>query len=166
MDIADILTPERTLCNAPGTSKKRALEHVAEFICRDIPDLDAGSLFKQLICRERLGSTGIGHGIAIPHCRLDGCQHITGALVKLTDPVDFDAADNQPVDLLFVLLVPEQACDEHLQILKRLAELFNSASTRQAMRRAEGGLSLYDIACSAAGESSIPNAPTSQELPG
>ena len=166
MDIADILTPSRTLCNTPGTSKKRALERVAEFICQDIPGLDAGVLFKQLICRERLGSTGIGHGIAIPHCRLDGCQQITGALVKLTDPVDFDAADNQPVDLLLVLLVPEQACDEHLLVLKRLAELFNSASTRKAMRRAEDSHSLYHIACSAADESSTSTAQTRKELHG
>ena len=150
MGIVDILTPARTLCDAPGTSKKNALQRVADFVCQDIPSLDASALFTQLICRERLGSTGIGHGIAIPHCRLDGCAEITGALVRLAEAIDFDAIDNEPVDILFVLLVPEQACDEHLQILKRLAELFSSAGTRDALRQAKDSQALYNIACAAA----------------
>jgi PTS system nitrogen regulatory IIA component len=156
MNIADILTPARALCNAPGTSKKRALESIADFISQDIPSLDANALFKQLICRERLGSTAIGHGIAIPHCRMEGCTQITGALVKLAQPVDFDAMDDKPVDLLFVLLVPEQACEEHLQILKGLAQLFNSADTRNALRQAGDSLTLYEIAINAQSGESYP----------
>lgn len=113
MTIARILSSSRTHCDTAASSKKRALEHIADFICQDMPDLDAGVLFKNLINRERLGSTGIGEGIAIPHCRMSNCPDITGALVRLAEPVDFDALDDEPVDLLFTLLVPEEACDEH-----------------------------------------------------
>ena len=144
--IADILTPSRTLVGGAGTSKKRALEHVAEFIHQDMPSLEAGVLCKSRINREKLGSTGIGRGIAIPHCRMKLCHHITGALVRLSEPVDFDAMDDQAVDLMFVLLVPEEAREEHLQVLGRLAELFNDDDFRAALRAAEDSQALYERA--------------------
>lgn len=148
VSVAEILTPSRTLVGGAGTSKKRALEHVAEFINQDMPSLEAGVLFKSLINREKLGSTGIGKGIAIPHCRMKLCHHITGALVRLSEPVDFDAMDDQPVDLMFVLLVPEEACEEHLHVLGRLAELFNDERCRAALRAAKDNQALYDAAVS------------------
>lgn len=146
MRIADILTPARTLVGGTGSSKKRALENIADFIHEDLPALNANALFKSLINREKLGSTGIGHGIAIPHSRLADCPTITGALVHLAEPVDFDAVDDQPVDLLFVLLVPEEACDEHLQVLGRLASLLSNASTRAALRGARTSEALFQVA--------------------
>lgn len=146
MSLATILTPERTQGCITGSSKKRVLEKVADFISADIPALDAGVLFKQLIGREKLGSTGIGEGVAIPHCRIEKCPGITGALIRLHEAVDFDAIDEQPVDLLFVLLVPQQACEEHLQTLGELAQFFSRAEVRQALREAPDSAAMYDIA--------------------
>jgi PTS system nitrogen regulatory IIA component len=129
-----------------GSSKKRVLENIAQLISDDLPTLDSGALFKNLIAREKLGSTAIGEGIAIPHCRMSLCEQITGALIRLQEPIDFDAADEQPVDLLFVLLVPEQACDEHLQTLAELAGLFSREDFRQALRAAGDSQQLYEAA--------------------
>lgn len=148
MSITSILTPARTHCCVTGSSKKRVLEKIALLVSEDIPSLDAGALFKNLVCREKLGSTAIGHGIAIPHCRMSGCSAITGALIRLQQPIDFDAMDEQAVDLLFVLLVPEQACDEHLQTLGQLAQLFSRQEFRDALRAAPDNQALYQAAIS------------------
>ncbi|MEG1342300.1 MAG: PTS sugar transporter subunit IIA, partial [Pseudomonas sp.] len=102
-----ILTPGRSLVNAPGGSKKRALQEIATLIHREVPDLEMQDVFESLFAREKLGSTGFGNGIAIPHCRLKGCSSPISALIHLDAPIDYDAIDGAPVDLLFVLLVPE-----------------------------------------------------------
>ncbi len=146
MSIAAILTPSRTYCAVTGSSKKRVLERISQLISEDLPALDYGTLFKNLIAREKLGSTAIGEGIAIPHCRMNMCEEVTGALIRLQEPVDFEAADDQLVDLLFVLLVPEQACDEHLQALAELAGLFNREDFRTALRAAGDSQQLYQAA--------------------
>ena len=146
MSITSILTPSRTHAAVTGSSKKRVLEKIAQLVSDDIPSLNSGALFKNLIAREKLGSTAIGEGIAIPHCRMGMCEQITGALIRLREPIDFDAADDQQVDLLFVLLVPEQACDEHLQTLAELAGLFNREDFRLALRAAGDSQQLYEAA--------------------
>lgn len=146
MQIESILSPGRTLCSAPGSSKKRILENIAQFICEDFPSINPNKLFDCLIARERLGSTALGHGIAIPHCRIKDCSSIIGSLVKLQQAVDFDASDGQPVDLLFVLLVPEQAHDEHLNVLATLAERFSKPAFCQQLRSATDSESLFAIA--------------------
>jgi PTS system nitrogen regulatory IIA component len=146
MEINSFLSPGRSLCRAPGASKKRVLENLAHFIHEDTPSLDADELFDKLVARERLGSTGLGQGIAIPHCRIKDCDHIIGCLVSLAEPIDFDAVDHQPVDLLFVLLVPEQAQDEHLTALATLAERFQQAEFCQALRAAESNQQLFEAA--------------------
>lgn len=146
MSITSILTPARTHCCVTGSSKKRVLENIAQLVSEDIPSLDASVLFKNLVGREKLGSTAIGHGIAIPHCRMSLCPDITGALIHLEQAVDFDAIDDQAVDLLFVLLVPEEACDEHLQTLGQLAQLFSRQEVRDALRAAPDDQALYDTA--------------------
>ncbi|MEN0108751.1 MAG: PTS sugar transporter subunit IIA, partial [Pseudomonas sp.] len=97
--LENILTPGRSLVNAPGGSKKRVLEHIANLVARDVPDLDSQDIFESLFAREKLGSTGFGKGIAIPHCRLPGCQAPVSALLRLDTAVDFDAIDGAPVDL-------------------------------------------------------------------
>jgi PTS system nitrogen regulatory IIA component len=148
MQLQSILTPGRTFFRAPGNSKKRALENTANFICQDISSMDDFELFDHLIARERLGSTGLGNGIAIPHCRVKNCQTITGTLIKLEQPIDFDAIDGQPVDLLFVLLVPEEANDEHLQALAMLAEKFSDPDYCQRLRDAKNSEELYAAAIS------------------
>ncbi len=146
MQIESILAPRRTQCGLPGGSKKRALEHLAQAIAQDIPSLDADELFRSLIARERLGSTGIGHGIAIPHCRVKGCSGTIGALVTLDHGIEFDAIDGEPVDIMFALLVPEEAHDEHLQTLATLAQAFSDEAYRKTLRQARNNEMLYNSA--------------------
>lgn len=149
MDIKSIITPERTLCSIEGVSKKRALEILATTIADDVPAIDADDLFRRLIARERLGSTGIGHGIAIPHCRVSNCEGTLGALITLKEPIDFDAIDSEPVDVLFAMLVPEHAHDEHLQTLASLASMLNEGDFRERLRDADSNQALFEIATSA-----------------
>ncbi len=146
MDIQSILTPGRTLSGIEGISKKRALEILANTIAEDVPNIDADDLFRRLIARERLGSTGIGQGIAIPHCRIDNCDGTLGALITLKEPIDFDAIDSEPVDVLFAMLVPEQAGDEHLHTLASLASSLNEADYRESLRAASSDRELYEAA--------------------
>ncbi len=138
-----ILTPGRSLVNVPGGSKKRVLEQIASVIARDLPDLDGQTIYESLIAREKLGSTGFGNGIAIPHCRLPGCSTPISALLKLSTAVDFDAIDGAPVDLLFVLLVPEAATDEHLELLRQIASMFDREDIRERLRQAQDSETLY-----------------------
>jgi PTS system nitrogen regulatory IIA component len=148
MQIESLISPGRTLCGIEGGSKKRALELLANTIAQDIPEIDADELFRRLIGRERLGSTGIGHGVAIPHCRVEHCKGTVGALITLADPIDFDAIDSQPVDILFAMLVPEDAHDEHLQTLATLAGALNNPEYRQRLRKATSDEALYQAAIS------------------
>lgn len=143
MDVSDIITPERTFTNVEGTSKKRVLENAAGLIAQLAPEFTANELFDNLITRERLGSTAIGKGVAIPHCRAKHCTHTIGALFKLQEPVDFDALDNEPVDLMFVLLVPEEATEEHLQLLSQIAQRFSDENVRDSMRSATNKESFF-----------------------
>ncbi|WP_341937786.1 PTS IIA-like nitrogen regulatory protein PtsN [Marinimicrobium sp. C2-29] len=146
MDIQSIISPSRTLCGIEGVSKKRALEILATTIAEDVPAIDADDLFRRLIARERLGSTGIGHGIAIPHCRVSNCDGTLGALITLKEPIEFDAIDSEPVDVLFAMLVPEHAQDEHLQTLASLASMLNDANYRDSLRQAQSDRDLYQVA--------------------
>ncbi|MBN3564479.1 PTS IIA-like nitrogen regulatory protein PtsN [Aliamphritea spongicola] len=146
MLIKDLLTPSRVLHALEGGSKKRTLELISKTIAQQSEDLEEEDIFSGLIGRERLGSTGIGEGVAIPHCRLDNYNQVVGCLVQLAEPIDFDAIDGAPVDLLFVLLVPTDACDEHLQTLGNLAELFSQTEFRQQLRSATSGEELLAAA--------------------
>lgn len=141
--IENILTPGRSLVSVPGGSKKRVLEQIAKVIGQDLPDLDPQTIFESLIAREKLGSTGFGNGIAIPHCRMPGCVSPLSAVLRLDAPVDFDAIDGAPVDLLFVLLVPEAATDEHLELLRQIASMLDREEVRERLRRAATGQDLY-----------------------
>ena len=140
-----ILTPARSLVNVQGGSKKRVLEQIANLIARDLPDLEAQDIFENLIAREKLGSTGFGNGIAIPHCRLPGCQTPISAVLHLDAAVDFDAIDGAPVDLLFVLLVPEAATDEHLELLRQVASMLDRSEVRERLRQAQSNENLYQV---------------------
>jgi len=148
--LSEILTPARTVCDAPGISKKRLFETIARIVCDDQHNLPYDEVLDQLIAREKLGSTGLGQGIAIPHCRVSECAEPIGTLLTLEQPIPFDAPDDQPVDLLFVLLVPTAAHQQHLDILAMVARLFNQADLCQRLRAAKDDRALYDIACSAA----------------
>ncbi|BAN46759.1 PTS IIA-like nitrogen regulatory protein PtsN [Metapseudomonas resinovorans] len=143
--LEQILTPGRSLVNVPGGSKKRVLEQIAKLVARDLPDLDNQDIFESLVAREKLGSTGFGNGIAIPHCRLTGCTAPISAVLRLDAPVDFDAIDGAPVDLLFVLLVPEAATDEHLELLRQIASMLDRTDVRERLRQAPDSTSLYQV---------------------
>lgn len=143
MDLSTLLSPSRTRSRIHGGSKKRVLEQAARLIAADYPALDADELFRQLIARERLGSTGIGQGIAIPHCRIENCATAVGALITLEEAVDFEAVDEAPVDIIFTLLVPNEAHDEHLQILASLAQAFGKSENLEQLREASDDQDLY-----------------------
>jgi PTS system nitrogen regulatory IIA component len=145
-DLSDILTPARTVCGVPGVSKKRLLETIAGIISSDQPSMDYDTIFDQLIAREKIGSTGLGQGIAIPHCRAANCPEPLGALLTLEDPVDFDSPDDKPVDLLFVLLVPEAANQQHLDILATIARLLSQPEFCERLRAADSDAALYSAA--------------------
>jgi PTS system nitrogen regulatory IIA component len=140
-----ILTPGRSQVNAPGGGKKHVLEQIADLVAHDLPDLQEGDILDSLLSREKLGSTGFGNGIAIPHCRLKGCRSPIAAILRLESAVDFDAIDGAPVDLLFVLLVPEDATDEHLELLRQIASMLDRSEVRERLRQAPDSEALYRV---------------------
>jgi PTS system nitrogen regulatory IIA component len=127
--IAPLVTPDTTLLDLSFSSKKKLFEHAGELFART-HSLKAGDVFSSLFERERLGSTALGYGIAIPHGRIKGLKDACGAFYRLKTPLEFDAPDNQPVSLCFVLLVPKDANERHLQILGELAQLFGDDAMR------------------------------------
>ncbi|GAB6040185.1 PTS IIA-like nitrogen regulatory protein PtsN [Endothiovibrio diazotrophicus] len=145
MQLSELLCRECSTRTLQAGSKKRALELVSEMIANHLDALTQAEIFDSLIGRERLGSTGMGHGVAIPHGRVKGIARAIGAFVRLEQAVDFDAIDRQPVDLLFFLLVPEHYTDEHLQILSTLAEMFSDEPFCATLRAAADDASLYRL---------------------
>jgi PTS system nitrogen regulatory IIA component len=126
-------------------SKKRLLEVLGELLATDDPALQPETVFERLLERERLGSTGLGHGIALPHARVKEVREAVGAFVQLQRGVDFDAIDEKPVDLAFALLVPESATEIHLQLLSRLATMFSDAKLRNDLREAGSAEEVLEI---------------------
>ena len=144
MTLETILPPERALFDVPGGSKKRVLEFYSTFIAQNTPSLDSQEVFSRLIGRERLGSTGIGNGVAIPHARSPHCKAPIAGFLKLAEPVDFDSVDGEPVDLVFVLLVPEEADDAHLALLAQVAGVMNDVETRSTLRKSSSQQELHE----------------------
>ncbi len=145
MEIAEILTPDRVLCDVSASSKKRALEKISELIAGADPTLTPGEVFDCLLGRERLGSNCIGSGVAIPHGRVKHGDRTLGAFMRISEGVDFDAIDRQPVDLLFALLVPEESTDEHLEVLAYLAEKLSDSSFREELRATESCQEVFEL---------------------
>lgn len=149
MRVSDILTPERIRLEVDATSKKRVLEEVAAIMADADASLSQRAVFDCLVARERLGSTGLGHGVAIPHGRLAGLEATIASFLRTRAGVDFDGPDGRPVDMVFALLVPEESTEEHLQILARIAEFFDSASSREALRASESAAEACELLCRA-----------------
>lgn len=145
MQLIDLLAQSRVLCGVRSASKKRALEELSHLIAEGDPSLNQLEVFESLVARERLGSTGLGKGIAIPHGRLKTGTKAIAAFVRLSKGVDYDAPDGQPVDLLCALLVPANCSQEHLEILALLSEMFSSAEFREKLRAAATPISLYTL---------------------
>ncbi len=133
---ADFLISERVSYCSTAASKKRILEEIGKLLASTTPELTQDRVFDKLLERERLGSTGLGHGIALPHARMPGIKQAYGAFLQLERGADFDAIDQQPVDLVFGLLVPNEATQEHLQLLAMLAALFSKEAFCLKLRKA------------------------------
>ncbi|MDT0633841.1 PTS sugar transporter subunit IIA [Spectribacter hydrogenooxidans] len=145
MNLADIIAAERIRVIDDAQSKKRSLERLSEILAEGTPYLSATEIFTALVAREKLGSTALGDGVAIPHGRLKGLDECVGAMIRLPEGVDFEAPDGKPVDILFGLLVPQDSTDVHLNILRGLAELFTEEDTLRAMRAADNDKVLHEI---------------------
>ncbi len=145
MQIVTLLTPDRIACHQDLASKKRGLEALAGLLATSSPSLTEVEIFDSLLNRERLGSTGLGTGVAIPHGRMSGISSPIGAIITLNSGVDYDAIDHQPVDLLFALLVPEESTEEHLQILAGLAKMFSDRKLCKQLRECQDAEQLLHL---------------------
>jgi nitrogen PTS system EIIA component len=142
--VAKILNPPHVQLDLQASSKKRLFEQ-AGLLFENLDGIARSVVYDSLFAREKLGSTGLGQGVAIPHGRIKGLKDALGAFVRLSQPVPFDAPDGNPVNLVFVLLVPEKANEKHLQILSELAQMFSDKALREAMSRAPDAAALYEL---------------------
>lgn len=144
--IAELLTPQRSVCQARSESKKGIFELIADTLAREHEpeEFHPAELVSGLLAREKLGSTAMGDGIAIPHCRLRDCERAVGVVMTLAKPAAFDAPDDQPVDLIFALVVPEEATQEHLDLLADLARLLSDQAFCDALRGCRTSEALYN----------------------
>lgn len=142
--VAKLLPPANVAVDVSVSSKKRLFEHLG-LLFENNHGIASSVVFDCLFVRERLGSTGLGQGVAIPHGRVKGLKDALGAFVRLAAPVPFDAPDSKPVSLVFALLVPEQATEKHLQILSELAQLFSDRDLREAMCAASNAANLHQL---------------------
>ena len=142
--VGRLLNPAHVLVDLPASSKKRLFEQ-AGLLFENLDGIAKNVVFESLFAREKLGSTGLGQGVAIPHGRIKGLKEALGAFVRLAQPVPFDAPDGNPVSLVFVLLVPEKATEKHLQILSELAQMFSDKALREALARAPDAAALYEL---------------------
>ena len=144
--ISSLLKPENVLADFDAGSKKRLFEMAGQLFERSIA-ISPTHVFDSLFSREKLGSTALGYGIAIPHGRIKDLDDTACAFIRLSEPIDFDAPDNLPVDLVFILLAPSAATDVHLQILGELAQMFSEKEMREKLRSAEDSQELHRLIC-------------------
>lgn len=142
--IAQLLPLSNVVVDLDASSKKRVFEH-AGLLFENNQGIARSTVFDSLFSRERLGSTGLGQGIAIPHGRIKGLKEAAGAFLRLATPVQFDAPDGRPVNLLFVLLVPEQANETHLQLLSELAQMFSERAFREQLLNAPDAAAIHAL---------------------
>ncbi len=142
--ISKILTPESVLLDSESASKKRVFERVGILI-ENTQNIARSLVFDSLFAREKLGSTGLGQGVAIPHGRVKGLRDAVAAFVKMQNPIPFDAPDGLPVNFIFVLLVPERATDLHLQILGELAQMFSDQKFRDQLQHTDDPQAIYQL---------------------
>ncbi|HVP08930.1 MAG TPA: PTS IIA-like nitrogen regulatory protein PtsN [Burkholderiales bacterium] len=142
--VAKLLPLENVLPDLAASSKKRLFEQVG-LLFENRHGIARNVVFESLFARERLGSTGLGQGVAIPHGRIKGLKEALGAFVRLAQPIPFDAPDGQPVRLAFALLVPEHATEKHLEILSELAQMFSDRALREALAGAADAATLHQL---------------------
>lgn len=140
-----LINADNISCNNSASSKKRTLEKISHMLAKNTNLISADNIFQALLERERLGSTGLGKGVAIPHARIPGLTHTIAAMMTLASPVNYESSDQKPVDIAFGLLVPEDDGDHHLQHLARLVTLFREADTCQKIRDASNSEQIFEI---------------------
>lgn len=145
MQLSEILTTSCTLCDVNVSSKKRILEKISHLASHTVNDIEEHELLESLLNREKMGSTGIGNGIAIPHGRLPNANKAIAVLVTTEKAIDFDAIDNREVDIFVALFVPENSCQEHLDTLQNIAKLFSNKSMLKQVRKCSDDQSLYNL---------------------
>ena len=144
MDLGDLISPDAIIPALKAKSKKQALQELAEYAA-EILEIDQRGIFDTLLQRERLGSTGIGHGIAIPHGKLNTINGVFSLFARLEKPIDFDSVDDEPVDLIFLLLAPESAGADHLKALARISRLLRDPSAVEKLRASHDQDALYSV---------------------
>lgn len=144
MEIADLITPQSVIPNLRATSKKQALQDLARRAA-ELTGLHERAVFDVLLERERLGTTGVGNGIAIPHGKLPNVERLQGIFARLERPIGFDSIDEQPVDLIFLLLAPESAGADHLKALARVSRLLRDRATCEKLRGTDSAEGLYAL---------------------
>lgn len=145
MKLSEILSADRVTSGTSVTSKKKALEELSNLLSKGAATLTASEVFNSLTGREKLGSTGLGHGVAIPHGRMAGVDGSVGAFMRLRHPVDYDSHDGNPVDLVFGLLVPQAATEAHLKHLAAIAEMFSDEEFCAKLRATSDDKALYTL---------------------
>jgi len=144
MNISQLLSPAATLVCDKISSKKKVLEKVSEIMAESI-DCSSKNIFESLFCREKLGTTALGDGVAIPHGRVASCEQPTAVFMLLETGVDYDAPDKKPVDIIFAIMVPEQAHQDHLRYLAKIAEILSNKQLVSQIRHAHSSEALYQI---------------------
>ena len=144
MILEHLIKADSVLCNAQARSKKHCLEILSELLAQNNPDIASEEIFGKLIERERLGCTGLQEGVAFPHCRMTGLHNSVAALMKLSEPVDFDAADGMPVDLVFGMMVPEDIDATHYADVGLLSSFLSESDLRDRLRAATSSSELYE----------------------
>ena len=137
MILSDIISVDRTACAVNCQSKKRIFEIISDIACQQQADLDPDDVLASLISREKMGSTGIGNGIALPHGRIDGLDDVLAVVVTSDTPIEFDAIDNQAVDIFFAILVPSEETQAHLQTLAMIAQKLSDKHIVKLIRQAQ-----------------------------
>ncbi len=144
MSLQEIIKPDGVLCNAMARSKKHCLEILSELLIRNHPDIASDDIFECLISRERLGCTGLDRGAAFPHCRVEGIDDSVAVLIKLSEPVDFDSPDGEPVDIVFGMIVPSEVDDSHRADIKLVTQVLADDGLRARLREMNSSKDLYD----------------------
>ncbi len=150
MSLQEIIKPEGVLCNATARSKKHCLEILSELLVRNFTNIAGADIFECLIDRERLGCTGLDRGAAFPHCRVSGIDKSVAVMIKLSEPIDFDAADGEPVDLVIGMAVPEEIDDSHRDDIQIVAKILSDENLRVRLRESTSSNDLYEMLISGA----------------
>ena len=144
MELADLLQPQNVIARLRATSKKQALQELAKRAA-EITGQPERAIFSTLMKRERLGTTGVGNGIAIPHGKLPGLERMYGIFARLDHPIDFESIDERPVDLIFMLLAPESSAADHLKALARVSRLLRDKTACEKLRGTDDPEALYAL---------------------